>query len=446
MQSLGHYIKIMGIIAAVLCGWGGVEATDTDTVRTFEDGIVALENSDFQTAFVIFSVHAENGDPRAQNNLGMMYLYGLGTEADLESAVEWNRKAADQDLPESQYFLGMLYMQGMGVTQDHEQAAVWFRKAAEQGNPEAQFQLGAQYYRGMGVLLDHNEAARLYRNAADQGDADAQSNLGVLYLWGHGVTQDYSHAASWYKKAAKQDHTAALINLAQLYQRGLGVQQDYKAALGLHKKAASQSISESMAASAEEMARSYRNVAMMVQLFPLVGTRDAAQTPAIMVGPDNTDNRRAKQEFYLSVYDSVVHARGYESVAGSYLAGSTPSCEHTHGSWAIGIQGGALADLKITQDDHEVRMVHRFASDDGEFDVEVPGTVVENALVFTDPMNSDFDYFGDIAGNKITVRPDVDRILAAWPEWVGKKPSRDNLSNCIVTLTRMEDSKNVSAP
>jgi hypothetical protein len=402
MQLLPRYITFMGFVVALLCSCAVSGGTNADATSTFEDGIQALESGDFQAAYEILRMHAESGDPRAQ------------------------------------FSLGMIYMQGLWVSQDHEKAASWFRKAAELGMSEAQFQLGAQYYRGIGISQDHNEAARWYRRAAEQGVVDAQSNLGVLYLWGHGVPQDYSEAARWYRKAAEQGYTAAQVNLAQLYQRGLGVPHDYKAALGLHRKAAGESIAEAMAASAKNLAMSYHNVNMMVQLLPIAGTRDAAQTPAIMVGPDNTDVRRTEQEFYLSVYDSVIHTRGYESIAGNYRAESTPSCEHTHGSWAIGIQGDVLAELKITQDGPEVLMMHRYESEDSSFNIDVPGTVAEDALVFTDPMNSDYGYVGDIAGSKITIRPDIERILAAWPEWVREKPSRDDLSNCIITLTRMQ--------
>ena len=68
--------------------------------------------------------------------------------------------------------------------------------------------------------------------------------------------------------------------------------------------------------------------------------------------------------------------------------------------------------------------------------MEIKGIVVENTLVFTDMMNSDFDYVGDIDDATITVRPDVDSILAGWPKWVWKKPSRSDLSDCVVTLSR----------
>jgi TPR repeat protein len=409
MQLLSRYVTFMGIVVAFLCSCAVSGWTNADATSTFEDGIQALESEDYQAAYEILKMHAERGDPR------------------------------------SLFSLGMIYMLGLGVTEDHEKAASWFQKAAELGMPEAQFQLGAQYYRGMGLSQDYNEAVRWYRKAAEQGFVDAQSNLGVLYLWGHGVPQDYSEAARWYRKAAEQGHTAAQVNLAQLYQCGLGVPQDYKAALDFHRKVAGESMAEAMAASAKNLAMSYHNVNMMVQLLPIAGTRDTAQTPAIMVGPDNTDVRRSEQEFYLSVYDSVIHSRGYESIAGSYKAESTPSCEHTHGSWAIGMQGDILAELTITQDGPEVLMMHRYESDDSSFNIDVPGTIAEDALVFTDPMNSDYSYVGDIVGSRITVRPDVDRIYAAWPEWLLKKPSRDDLSNCIITITRMQNSTHDSA-
>ena len=55
---------------------------------------------------------------------------------------EW-RELADQGLPKAQSALGLMYQDGQGVAQDDAEAVKWFRLAAEQGDADAQSNLGS---------------------------------------------------------------------------------------------------------------------------------------------------------------------------------------------------------------------------------------------------------------------------------------------------------------
>ena len=46
----------------------------------------------------------------------------------------WYRKAADQGDAKAQSNLGAMYCHGQGVAQSYKETAVWFRKAADQGH------------------------------------------------------------------------------------------------------------------------------------------------------------------------------------------------------------------------------------------------------------------------------------------------------------------------
>ena len=61
-----------------------------------------------------FRKAADQGNPRAQHNLGFMYAYANGESVlnDLAEAVKWYRKAADQGFAPSQYTLGLFYRNG----------------------------------------------------------------------------------------------------------------------------------------------------------------------------------------------------------------------------------------------------------------------------------------------------------------------------------------------
>ena len=149
-------LMAMVLAVASLGAWAG----------DFEDGVAAHEAGNYQAAAASFMRSAQQGDARAQYNLGVMYA------------------------------------NGEGVRQDDAEAVRWWRLAAAQGNASAQYSLGVMYDNGRGVRQDDAEAVRWYRLAAEQGDAGAQLNLGVMYANGEGVRQDYVRAHMWFNLAA----------------------------------------------------------------------------------------------------------------------------------------------------------------------------------------------------------------------------------------------------
>ena len=120
----------------------------------FEAGRDAYNRDDYATALREFRPLAEQGNARAQTNLGGMYAKGQGVPQDDQQAIAWLRKAAEQEYAEAQFNLGVAYANGRGVPQDNQQALAWFRKAAAQGQAHAQTNLGWIYAEGQGVPQD----------------------------------------------------------------------------------------------------------------------------------------------------------------------------------------------------------------------------------------------------------------------------------------------------
>lgn len=88
------------------------------------------------------------------------------------------RAKAEQGDARAQYELGKAYADGEGVTRDLTESVKWYRKAAEQGDAAAQYNLGVAYTLGHGGLRkDPAEAAKWYRKSAEQGYALAQKAL-----------------------------------------------------------------------------------------------------------------------------------------------------------------------------------------------------------------------------------------------------------------------------
>ena len=146
--------------------------------------------------------------PRS-NNLGFMYAEGRNVPQDDESAVEWFRRAADQNDANGQNNLGVMYAEGRGVQQNHQEAAGWFRYAADQGDANGQNNLVVVYAEGRGVPQDDENAVEWFQRAAEQGNAIAQRNLGVMYAAGRGVAQDNVSAHMWFNVAGAQNYDDA---------------------------------------------------------------------------------------------------------------------------------------------------------------------------------------------------------------------------------------------
>ena len=119
----------------------------------FQKGWEAYQRGDFATALQKWRPLAEQGDGRAQFNLGIMYDRGNGVAEDDKQAVYWYRKAAEQGESSAQSNLGIMYADGDGVAEAATQAVYWYRKAAEHGYAKAQYNLGYMYANSNGVLI-----------------------------------------------------------------------------------------------------------------------------------------------------------------------------------------------------------------------------------------------------------------------------------------------------
>ena len=93
--------------------------------------------SDFVSipAFDAAEEGAEQGNPLAQFNLGLMYYDGRGTAQDFSEAAKWWRLAAEQGYAEALHNLGRMYGKGQGVSRDFVEAHKWFDLAFSRHPP-----------------------------------------------------------------------------------------------------------------------------------------------------------------------------------------------------------------------------------------------------------------------------------------------------------------------
>ena len=126
-------------------------------------------------------------------------------------AVSLWRLRADRDA-DAQYGLGVAYLEGKGVRLNVDTAVSWFLKAANQQHLYAMFNVGAAYWIGRGIEQDRKEAVFWWRNAAHDGLPDAQYNIGLAYYYGEAgvLEKDHEKAHHWLTSAASHQHKQAL--------------------------------------------------------------------------------------------------------------------------------------------------------------------------------------------------------------------------------------------
>jgi TPR repeat protein len=185
------------------------------------------EDSGTKTAAEWIKLAASQGYVPAQNKLAHLYQNGLwGVEKHLANAVEWYTQAATSDwrgksYPLAQYNLATMYYYGEGVTQDFETAINWFLDATSQGLPSAQYFTGLMYHNGEGFAKNLKKTIDWYTKASKQGSAPAQFALARMYDKGDGVPKNSEKAIRFAFKAAQQGYAAAQYYLGQAFENGL---------------------------------------------------------------------------------------------------------------------------------------------------------------------------------------------------------------------------------
>ena len=216
---------------------------------------------DLKKAFEWFKKSSDQGFVKATHNLGFCYLYGEGTEKNLELMKKCFFEAAKKDFVPSICTVGELYQKGIGVEQNLTTAYYYYAKAAAsqdekaigqmkrikviatcwnpayKGDAKAQYALAFCYYKGDGIDADTTKAEEWFLKSATQGYAPAQYNLAVFYSLQPNSKDNKKLVADWMSKAADNGHIKAMVKLGEFYYTGDGVKEDYDKSVELWEKA-----------------------------------------------------------------------------------------------------------------------------------------------------------------------------------------------------------------
>lgn len=142
----------------------------TNDEGELETALKAYKDEDYGKALKLFKPEAEDGNPKAEFYMGLIYYHG------------------NNDIPKS-----------------FKESAYWFEKSIENGFPDAYSHLGWQYLHGKGVLKSPKKAFNYFERALEVENHKwqdyAQFYLGRMYLFGKGVKKNLKQAAYWLNEA-----------------------------------------------------------------------------------------------------------------------------------------------------------------------------------------------------------------------------------------------------
>ena len=180
----------------------------------------AADNGNVEAMFIIGNsipdaiVYLENAANKGHIPAMISYAYKLDQEMNQpEKAAEYYQKAADQHDPDALCNLGVLYENGRGVAKDIDKALSCYREAAMLGSSLGQYNYA--------VLLeskgDIEQAMKFYKMAADRNDPDAQLSYANLI-----APTDINQAAHYSHLSADLGNAKAQCLYGQLLYVGRG--------------------------------------------------------------------------------------------------------------------------------------------------------------------------------------------------------------------------------
>lgn len=120
-----------------------------------------LYERDLIVAFRCFDASADLGYTKSMVMVADCYMEGDGCEQDINQAISYYNKAANNESVEALLELGDIY----GEKNDYSKAFEYYEKAAMRGNGKGLIMLGAMYYGGKGVEKDWDKSFYYFKKA-----------------------------------------------------------------------------------------------------------------------------------------------------------------------------------------------------------------------------------------------------------------------------------------
>ncbi|MCB1894590.1 MAG: sel1 repeat family protein [Zoogloeaceae bacterium] len=232
------------LFIAALVVSGGVLASGDDadldeilrnpTIGNYK-GYAEFKMARYDSARRIWEALDRAGFGEAAFNLGVLYEDGLGVDANIERALSYYRRGAENGSVKAQFRIGKLFWLGApGILPDHEEGRRYLAMAAANGDSDAAAYLAdgpeprgplAEADRAL-ATGEPKRAAEILAAAALDGNVRAQTRLAWCYEAGRGVDRDLSMAVQWFERAAQAGDPEAMYALSVMHATGAGREKD----------------------------------------------------------------------------------------------------------------------------------------------------------------------------------------------------------------------------
>lgn len=172
--------------------------------KQYRFGIV--RDVDLNKAVAIYKHLSREGNTRAMNELGRMYLTGDGVKKNPHAAFNLFKKAAEEGNKKAMCNLALIYQKGIGRPVNFQKAFAWYQKAAEAGSAQGYYGTGYFLYKGLGTEQNYDQAIYYLKKGAEKNHAGCAFLLGSFYANGFGDKQDLAKAKEYFDLASRNGH------------------------------------------------------------------------------------------------------------------------------------------------------------------------------------------------------------------------------------------------
>ncbi len=145
-------------------------------IASVKDGVDAWSRGEYDVAVKEWRPEALNGDADAQFNLGQAYKLGRGVDANLDTALDWYRKATDQGhLQAGDSYGHLLHYQGRVP-----ESISYLEQSSKRGEPRSQYLFATELFNGTNVKKDWVRAYALMTRSSSSGLAPASRSLAQM--------------------------------------------------------------------------------------------------------------------------------------------------------------------------------------------------------------------------------------------------------------------------
>lgn len=184
---------------------------------------------DLSQAFLWYQKSASQGQPYASYSIAQMYNKGEYVSQSEETAQRYYKDALlgfleleskDQADDNLYYKLGSMFKKGLGTDIDMDRAIDYFKRSAEMNNKNGLYEYGKALLLGEHIHQDIEKAIKLLEKAIDLKNINAKRFLALEYISGEHLEQDIEKGLAMLAECADSGDTSACYKLGKIYFKG----------------------------------------------------------------------------------------------------------------------------------------------------------------------------------------------------------------------------------